>query len=113
MTYEQLEPFRRNLLGRRDDLVARQKAASRDERELVSEREPDWPDAAARDTAATVLETLGAAERAAVEEIDAALDRMAHGTYGECARCGAPVGDERLRAVPETTHCERCATLAA
>jgi RNA polymerase-binding protein DksA len=113
MTYHQLERFRRNLLGRREDLMARQRIASRDERELAAEREPDWPDAAALDTAATVIETLGQYERAAVGKIDAALDRMARGTYGACASCGDTIDDARLRAVPETSRCARCASRAA
>jgi RNA polymerase-binding transcription factor DksA len=113
MTYDKLEPLRRILLGRRDDLMARQRIASRDERELAAEREPDWPDAAALDTAATVLETLGQHERAAVAEIDAALDRMGRGTYGACATCGDAIDDARLRALPETSRCGRCARRAA
>jgi RNA polymerase-binding protein DksA len=113
MTYDKLEHLRRVLLGRRYDLMARQRAAGRDERELVAEREPDWPDAAALDTAATVLEALGQRERAAVSQIDDALERMARGTFGACAACGAPIDDERLRAVPETKRCVRCAPLAA
>jgi RNA polymerase-binding protein DksA len=109
MTYDNLERFRRTLLGRRVDLMTRQRAASRDEQELVAEREPDWPDAAALDTAATVLETLGESERAAVGRIDAALERMSHGTYGTCVNCGEKIDGERLRAVPETDRCGRCA----
>jgi RNA polymerase-binding transcription factor DksA len=113
MTYKKLEQLRRVLLGRRDHLMARQRIASRDERELAAEREPDWPDAAALDTAAMVLETVGRYERAAVAEIDAALDRMERGTYGACEACRDTIEDERLRAVPETLRCERCARLAA
>jgi RNA polymerase-binding transcription factor DksA len=113
MTYAKLEHLRRVLLGRRYDLMARQRIAGRYERELVAEREPDWPDAAALDTAATVLDTLGQHERRAVGEIDAALDRMARGTYGTCGTCGDTIDGERLRAVPETKRCARCAPRAS
>jgi DnaK suppressor protein len=38
-------------------------------------------------------------------EIDAALERIDDGTYGLCADCGAPIGEERLLAVPYATLC--------
>lgn len=50
--------------------------------------------------------TSGARERAA---IDAALTRIAEGTYGYCTRCGEPIGDERLEALPATPFCRACA----
>jgi len=46
-----------------------------------------------------------------VGEIDAAIDRLDNGTYGICARCGQPVGEERLAARPATATCVRCARL--
>ena len=38
--------------------------------------------------------------RQAVDQIDAALDRIASGTYGLCVRSGLPIPQERLRAIP-------------
>ncbi len=38
-------------------------------------------------------------------EIDDALDRIAGGTYGICAACGRPIGEERLHAVPWARLC--------
>jgi DnaK suppressor protein len=38
-------------------------------------------------------------------EIEAALARIDDGTYGLCVRCGRPIGDERLQAVPYATLC--------
>ncbi len=40
--------------------------------------------------------------------IDAALERIAAGSYGRCSGCGRPIGEERLRAVPETDLCRGC-----
>lgn len=56
-----------------------------------------------------VLEQFGASgtrERAA---IDAALTRISEGTYGYCTRCGEPIGEERLEALPATPFCRACA----
>jgi RNA polymerase-binding protein DksA len=38
-------------------------------------------------------------------EIEAALGRIDAGTYGVCAACGGPIGEERLEAVPYATLC--------
>ena len=38
-------------------------------------------------------------------EIDAALARIDEGTYGLCLRCGKPIGQERLEALPWATLC--------
>ena len=43
-----------------------------------------------------------------VQEIDDALGRMDAGTYGICARCGRPIPEERLDAVPYATLCVEC-----
>jgi DnaK suppressor protein len=44
---------------------------------------------------------------AAVAAIDAALDRLAAGCYGRCEVCGGPIGEARLRALPQATRCLR------
>ena len=45
------------------------------------------------------------AAQVALDEIHAALDRVATGTYGVCVRCGRPIGDARLDARPATPFC--------
>jgi DnaK suppressor protein len=44
-------------------------------------------------------------------EIDAALERIEGGTFGLCARCGKPIGEERLEAKPYATLCIECKRL--
>ena len=41
--------------------------------------------------------------------LDGALGRLAAGGYGDCARCGRPIGAERLAARPDATTCIYCA----
>jgi RNA polymerase-binding transcription factor DksA len=50
---------------------------------------------------------------AQVAEIDAALGRLNDGTYGICARCGQPIGEDRLAARPTAATCLRCARLSS
>ena len=56
-----------------------------------------------------VLEDLGAAGVQEVRMIEAALDRIANGTYGICVPCGEPIGEERLNVLPATPMCRDCA----
>jgi DnaK suppressor protein len=42
-------------------------------------------------------------------EVDAALARVADGTYGVCERCGGPIPEGRLEARPVARTCVPCA----
>ncbi len=68
-----------------------------DSQERASEREGD-----------EVLESLGQAGLAELRAIDAALKRMAAGSYGICVRCGGPISPERLKIVPHAALCQEC-----
>lgn len=41
-------------------------------------------------------------------QVDAALARVADGSYGECADCGEPIGIARLAANPAAERCAAC-----
>jgi DnaK suppressor protein len=43
--------------------------------------------------------------------IDDALKRIDGGTYGTCVRCGAPIAEERLEAMPYADKCIECKRL--
>lgn len=55
-----------------------------------------------------VDESLGENAEVIVREIDDALARIDAGTYGTCIRCGQPIPDERLEAVPYAVLCVPC-----
>ena len=42
-------------------------------------------------------------------EIGEALERMEHGTFGQCVECSEPISKPRLQAIPYARHCIRCA----
>jgi DnaK suppressor protein len=42
------------------------------------------------------------------EAVRAALLRMDQGSYGLCTRCGKPISEPRLRALPEAAQCVAC-----
>lgn len=43
-----------------------------------------------------------------ISDIEGALQRIAHGTYGTCIRCGDEIAAERLEAWPTAKRCLRC-----
>lgn len=43
-----------------------------------------------------------------VGDIEGALQRIAHGTYGTCIRCGEAIAPERLAAWPTAKRCLNC-----
>jgi len=43
-------------------------------------------------------------EEAELAEVEAALERIRHGTYGLCAATGDPISPARLRAIPWTRY---------
>lgn len=47
--------------------------------------------------------------RAELHALDAAIERLAAGTYGTCIRCDHPITAERLDALPAATTCIHCA----
>lgn len=51
---------------------------------------------------------LSAQARAAVEEIDRALEKIGNGTYGSCERCGKAIPKPRLEAIPWAALCVQC-----
>ena len=59
-----------------------------------------------REHAATLLGRV----REHLAQIDAALGRLADGSYGTCANCGRPIGTARLSARPVATTCIECAS---
>ncbi|MGI9116627.1 MAG: TraR/DksA family transcriptional regulator [Gaiellales bacterium] len=46
--------------------------------------------------------------RSSLDEVDAALQRVADGTYGACVDCGQPIPDARLEALPASARCMDC-----
>ena len=49
------------------------------------------------------------AARRGQADLRSALARVDDGTYGDCAYCGLPIGEERLEARPFARECISCA----
>ncbi len=45
-----------------------------------------------------------------LEQIEAALEKMAEGTYGACEECGGRIPKARLELIPDAPFCVKCAS---
>lgn len=52
---------------------------------------------------------LAANEETILEEVEAALERIENGSFGQCEDCGHDVSGQRLDAIPYTSVCAPCA----
>jgi RNA polymerase-binding protein DksA len=114
-----LDPFhtemRDLLLEERATYTTQAEILTAEAEQLAAEREPGDvqfdEESGEGDTLAVERErdlALSAQARAAVEDIDAALERIEDGTYGVCAQCGKNIPKERLRALPQAALCVQC-----
>lgn len=91
-------------------------AISRDDEQLASSqtsgefRVRDFSDGDVLAVERALLAQLGDTARSALTEIDAALARLAAGTYGMCGGCGKQIPPARLRVRPRTSVCVPCAS---
>ena len=56
----------------------------------------------------SVAFALAARESHLIQDIDDALGRIENGTYGQCFRCGKPLYEERLKAMPTAKYGPKC-----
>jgi RNA polymerase-binding protein DksA len=77
----------------------------------------DTPDRDSQEQAIEIEDDEALEHQAALVEqeivsVQRALSRIADGTYGDCVRCGEPIGAQRLDARPEAALCIECARKA-
>jgi DnaK suppressor protein len=68
----------------------------------------DFKDAAAEESIASIDNAQAAHAAVELAQVQAALRRIADGTYGECIDCGDPIDLRRLEALPATPYCAPC-----
>ncbi|MBA8667211.1 RNA polymerase-binding protein DksA [Candidatus Jidaibacter acanthamoebae] len=98
----QLEYFRRKLLKWKADLLSESMQTVEHLKE-ENWNEPDLNDRASIETETTFELRTRDRYRKLIDKIDAALMRIAKGTYGYCDDTGEPIGVKRLEARPVAT----------
>jgi DnaK suppressor protein len=77
---------------------------------IIEERDSEIEENAQKDRLARLTSRLTDRDQNMIKQINAALQRIDDGTYGECAWCGEDIRPERLRALPTAILCIDCAT---
>lgn len=111
MEKEKLEECRRKLLEEKAKIIDRYLAKEETQQRLEEEsKEPrDWEDIGQMTYTEELLDNLSQIEAKTLKEIEYALSKIEKGTYGICEACGVEIAFERLRAIPWTRYCARCA----
>jgi DnaK suppressor protein len=94
-----LEGHRRQLS---DDLQLRVARIRENGSVVTVTQDPDDGESTDLDAALADLATT------TIRRIDQAIERLDSGTYGLCSRCGDPIGEARLRALPFAVCCRHC-----
>jgi DnaK suppressor protein len=101
---ERLEIERGEVRRQLDDLGARRDAEGIE----VQELDEGFADAGQAAAERANLLTLVRSLRDTLRDVEQALERMEAGTYGTCERCGQPIPEERLEALPAARLCMTC-----
>lgn len=116
MTHLDTAPFQALLLQQRASLLA-QLATLRGgpigRAQASAEHFADHEDSTAQTSTARDLElAMDDRETTELAAVEAALQRIETGTYGQCTRCGTDIPPERLRVAPQAPRCIACQELA-
>ncbi|HEV7373207.1 MAG TPA: TraR/DksA family transcriptional regulator [Pyrinomonadaceae bacterium] len=110
MDADRIEHFRNVLLGelrRHTENVRGGQAAAL---ESMDDGVKDSVDMSVQDVSQELALRLGERESQNIADIDQALMRIDEGTYGQCARCGKPIDERRLEAMPTARYDAACQT---
>ena len=108
--YAEAAPTPEELLAQREQLLGkmREKIAASGESLGFANQSKLTDDDGAADAAAEMDVTMVIRESQELQIIDAALARIADGSYGSCADCGGAIAQARLKAYPMATRCLPC-----
>jgi len=106
---KEYEEVRHSLIDMLEDLDDRLAKITHDAKEPLDK---DFEEQATQAENDEVLEGLGNAARTEIEMVREAIARIDKGEYGLCRICGQPISKERLKAIPYSTMCVKCASQA-
>lgn len=110
MDSQQIEEARKKLLKMRQETLQGVKDSHQACRELGQDGVGDIGDISSNTYSRDVLMNLGENQRQLIRDIDAALERIAQGEYGECLRCGEEIAPRRMEVRPFSRYCVDCKT---
>lgn len=110
MDEKRLDHYRKILLEELRKRTANVRSEQATALEATDDGVKDSVDMSLQDVNREIAFRLGERESQMVADIDQALLRMDEGTYGQCGRCGKPIDERRLEALPTARYDAACQT---
>jgi DnaK suppressor protein len=107
---EKLKHFQKLLLNQLRQYTEQIRTDQAAALELYDDGVKDSVDLSVQDLNKEIALRLGERSSQVVADIDQALLRIKEGTYGICARCGKPIDERRLEALPTARYDAACQT---
>lgn len=96
----------------REDLEEQRRFRREQLREFAAAASEEGAGAEQAEPSRTEVEAqLAASARMVLDDVEAALERMDHGRYGACQRCGRHIPRAQLAIVPQARYCGGCRQL--
>ena len=103
-----LERLKQKLLLKRRELLSEVREKHAVNLESGNDGIQDIADQATTAYTKEFLLSIGDAERQLLKQVDAALEKIRLKKYGQCERCGEPIVQKRLEALPFARFCIAC-----
>lgn len=104
------EEIRGNLLDMLEELNDRLGKITDDVKHVAEPPEKDSEEQAIQAENYEVLDFLGNRARSEIAQIKDAIARIDSGHYGICQSCGEPIAEARLKVLPYSDLCIKCAS---
>ena len=108
MNKAQLKKFKILLETKRDEIIKKAKQTLTEDMMLDSSDLPDEMDLASSEYLQSFTFRLRGREKAFLDKIQKALQKIEDGSFGVCEECGEEISIKRLEARPETSLCIKC-----
>jgi RNA polymerase-binding protein DksA len=108
--FEEVKLMLRDMLEELDDRLAK---ITEDVKHTDEPVEKDSSEQATQNENNEVQDFLGNSARTEIAKIKNALSRIDSGEYGVCQVCGEPINIERLKVIPYSNMCVKCASVAS
>ncbi|NLY03688.1 MAG: RNA polymerase-binding protein DksA [Campylobacter sp.] len=108
MKQAELESFKKLLEDRRVEIVNGIKNSASEISELMQSSAADEFDMASINTDSNLEQLISNKQKYELHEIDLALSKIKHGTYGVCEMCEDNISMARLKAKPTASLCITC-----
>ena len=108
MNKRDLQKFKKLLTEQREEILGNARRALSGDIHVDPDDFPDEIDTASSEVNLQFTGRLREREQGLLSKIDAALEKIEAGEYGECRMCGEDIGVKRLKARPVAELCIEC-----